>query len=389
MTDHDVVIIGGGAAGLMCAIEAGKRGRRVLVIEAAETIAGKIRISGGGRCNFTNIGTDYKNFLSENPRFCLSALRRYRPRDFIALVEKHDISYHEKKLGQLFCDGKSQQIIEMLVSECDDAGVVIRTSYTVEDIVKTEDGFLLDGSISCRSLVMASGGKSIPKMGATGFGYQIAQQFGHTIIDLQAALVPLTFQNDLLARLKSLSGVSVDAVVTVGKKSFAEAMLFTHRGLSGPAILQISSYWRPGDELMINLSPNRDMLEFLIEQRQSQPKQELHNILTQRFARRLAQLICDEVAVDGRLADLSNQKLSQVADFIHNWCIRPNGTEGFRTAEVTRGGVDTREISSKTFESSKIPGLYFIGELLDVTGQLGGYNFQWAWASGHGAGQYV
>ncbi len=389
MTEYDVVIIGAGAAGLMCAIEAGKRGRRTLVIESNEMIAGKIRISGGGRCNFTNLHTGPNNFLSENPHFCVSALRRYRPQDFIALVEKHDIAYHEKKLGQLFCDGKSQQIIDMLRDECESATVEIITSYQIEDLQRTEDGFCLDEKYKCRSLVVACGGKSIPKMGASGFGYQLAQQFDHAIIDPEPALVPFTFQNDLLDKMKSLAGVSHDAVVTVGKRSFAEAILFTHRGLSGPAILQISSYWKPGDEVRINLSPARDMLEFLKEQRDNQPKQELHNILTQRFVRRLAQFICDEVGVDGRIADLSNQKLGQVAEFIHDWIIRPNGTEGFRTAEVTRGGLDTREISSKTFESNKVGGLYFIGEVVDVTGQLGGYNFQWAWASGHAAGEYV
>lgn len=389
MTDYDVVIIGGGAAGLMCAIEAGKRHRRTLVMESNENIAGKIRISGGGRCNFTNLDTGPDNFLSGNLSFCLSALRRYGPGDFIALVEKHGIAYHEKKLGQVFCDGKSHQIIDMLCKECEQAGVVIRTSGIVEEIRKTEDGFLLNDSLTCRSLVIACGGKSIPKMGASGFGYQVARQFGHAVIDPEPALVPFTFQNELRDKMKALAGVSQDAVVTVGKKSFAEAVLFTHRGLSGPAILQISSYWQPGDEVRINLSPDRDMMEFMKEQRQSQPKQELHNILTQRFSRRLAQFICDRVAVDGRMADLSNRALAQVAEFIHNWHIRPNGTEGFRTAEVTRGGVDTREISSKTFESGKVRGLYFIGEVLDVTGQLGGYNFQWAWASGHAAGLYV
>ncbi|MBL4802540.1 MAG: NAD(P)/FAD-dependent oxidoreductase [Emcibacter sp.] len=392
MTDFDVIIIGAGAAGLMCAIEAGKRGRRVLVMESAETIAGKIRISGGGRCNFTNKNTGAANFLSENPRFCLSALKRYRPQNFIKLVEKYDIAYHEKKLGQLFCDGKSHQIIDMLLKECEIAGVIVRTSQTVEDVEKQDDGYRLltaYETLTCQALVIASGGKSIPKMGATGFGYDLARQFDHTIIKPEPALVPFTFQNLQLEKLKSLAGVSTDAVVSLGKKSFAEAILFTHRGLSGPAILQISTYWKTGDEVCINMSPNRDMMEFLKEQRVSQPKQEIHNVLTQRFARRLAQFICDEVGVDGRLADLSNKKLELVADLIHNWRIKPNGTEGFRTAEVTRGGIDTREISSKTFESNKAEGLYFIGEVLDVTGQLGGYNFQWAWASGHAAGQYV
>ncbi|HEC01590.1 MAG TPA: NAD(P)/FAD-dependent oxidoreductase [Sphingomonadales bacterium] len=392
MTDFDAVIIGAGAAGLMCAIEGGKRGRRILVIEKNEAVAGKIRISGGGRCNFTNLHTGPENFLSDNPRFCLSALRRYLPQNFIRLVEKHDIAYHEKKLGQLFCDGKSHQIIDMLLKECDQAGVIIRTETTVEDIQKTDTGFRLltaDETFTCRSLVIASGGKSIPKMGASGFGYEVASHFGHSLIDPAPALVPLTFQNDLLGQFKSLAGVSVEATVRRGKISFTEALLFTHRGLSGPAILQISSYMEPGDEITIDLSPHRDMLAFLKEQRTAQPKQELHTILTQRFARRLAQFICQEAGVDGRLADLSNQKFEQVARFIHGWTIKPGGTEGFRTAEVTRGGVNTREISSKTFESNLTPGLYFIGEVLDVTGHLGGYNFQWAWASGHGAGQYI
>ncbi len=392
MTDYDVIIIGAGAAGLMCAIEAGKRGRRVLVVESTDTIAGKIRISGGGRCNFTNLGTGPENYQSENPRFCFSALRRYPPRNFITLVKSHNIAYHEKKLGQLFCDGKSGQIIAMLVDECEQAGVTIRTSLVVEDIEKQGDVFQLHSkydTATCASLVVACGGKSIPKLGATGFGYHLAEQFGHNIIKPEPALVPFTFLNEQLERLKSLAGVSVEAVVSHGKQSFAEAVLFTHRGLSGPAILQISSYWVLGDEVRINMSPALDIMTFLKEQRQSQPKQELHNILTQRFARRLAQFICDQVGVDGRMADLSNDKLAKVADFIHGWCIKPNGTEGFRTAEVTRGGVDTCEISSKTFESEKVSGLYFIGEVLDVTGQLGGYNFQWAWASGHAAGGYV
>ncbi len=392
MTDFDAVIIGAGAAGLMCAIEGGKRGRRILVIEKNEAVAGKIRISGGGRCNFTNLHTGPENFLSDNPRFCLSALRRYLPQNFIRLVEKHDIAYHEKKLGQLFCDGKSHQIIDMLLKECDQAGVIIRTETTVEDIQKTDTGFRLltaDETFTCRSLVIASGGKSIPKMGASGFGYEVATHFGHSLIDPAPALVPLTFQNDLLGQFKSLAGVSVEATVRRGKKSFTEALLFTHRGLSGPAILQISSYMEPGDDITIDLSPHRDMLDFLKEQRTVQPKQELHTVLTQRFARRLALFICQEAGVDGRLADLSNQKFEQIARFIHGWTLKPGGTEGFRTAEVTRGGVNTREISSKTFESNLTPGLYFIGEVLDVTGHLGGYNFQWAWASGHGAGQYI
>ncbi len=392
MTDYDVVIVGAGAAGLMCAIEAGKRGRRTLVIESTENIAGKIRISGGGRCNFTNLETSPAHFLSKNPHFCVSALRRYPPKNFISLVETYDIAYHEKKLGQLFCDGKSTQIIDMLVRECDAAGVIIRTGVAIESLERQDDIFHLYTSgetVTCTALVIASGGKSIPKMGASSFGYQVARQFGHNVIKPEPALVPFTFLNDQLEKLKSLAGVSVDAVVSHGKKSFSEAILFTHRGLSGPAILQISSYWTLGDEIRINMSPSLDILEFLKEQRTAQPKQELHNILTQRFARRLAQFICDEAGVEGWMADLSNEKLGKIARFIHDWRPRPNGTEGFRTAEVTRGGVDTREISSKTFESEKVNGLYFIGEVLDVTGQLGGYNFQWAWASGHAAGQFT
>ncbi|MBL4767400.1 MAG: NAD(P)/FAD-dependent oxidoreductase [Rhodobacteraceae bacterium] len=392
MTDFDVVIIGAGAAGLMCATEAGKRGRRVLVIESTDTIAGKIRISGGGRCNFTNSDTAPSKFLSDNPRFCISALRRYTPKNFIALVEKYDIAYHEKTLGQLFCDGKSSQIINLLVTECEAAGVVIRTGLEVEDVAPLDQGFRLYAGredITCDSLVIASGGKSIPKMGATGFGYQVARQFDHAVIKPEPALVPLTFQNELLERLKALAGVSVDAVVTVGKKSFEEALLFTHRGLSGPAILQISSYWTMGAELRLNLAPKIDMLAHLKAERVANPKLELHNMLSQHFARRLALFICEEVGVDGRLADLSNEKLIKVATMINDWRIRPGGTEGFRTAEVTRGGVDTKGISSKTFESTTVSGLYFIGEVLDVTGHLGGYNFQWAWASGHAAGQVV
>ncbi|MCF8473917.1 MAG: NAD(P)/FAD-dependent oxidoreductase [Emcibacter sp.] len=392
MTDYDVIIIGAGAAGLMCAIEAGKRDRRVLVIESTEQIAGKIRISGGGRCNFTNLEMGTEKFISQNPHFCKSALGRYGPKDFISIVEQYNITYHEKAKGQLFCDGKSSQIIDMLITECEKYGVTIRTSCVVEDTEKKGDIFLLhirNETLSCASLVVASGGKSIPKMGASGFGYKLAEQFGLALIAPEPALVPFTLQNDLHDKLKSLAGISVDAVVKWGKISFRDAILFTHRGLSGPAILQISSYWRAGDVVSINLSPNCDIRALLKEQRTVQPKQEIHNLLTLRFARRLAQYICDEVGIMGKMADLSNEKIDKIADFIHDFRIKPNGTEGYRTAEVTRGGVDTDEISSKTFEAKKVKGLYFIGEVLDVTGQLGGYNFQWAWASGHAAGQYV
>jgi predicted Rossmann fold flavoprotein len=391
MNQYDVIIIGAGAAGLMCAIEAGKRGRRVLLIDHAKTPADKIRISGGGRCNFTNIHTTQNNFLSQNPRFCISALKRYTPNNFIELVKKYNIAYHEKTLGQLFCDGSSSQIIDMLLEECKLVGVRIQLNTSVTNIAKN-DKFIIntdnDSVIYCDSLVIATGGPSIPKMGATGFGYNVAKQFGLNIIDPRPALVPFTLSDDLLSKLKELSGVSLDVVVTCNKKSFKEAMLFTHRGLSGPAILQISSYWNQGDAIYIDMAPGIDVLEALKDARINQPKQELHTMLSRQLPKRLAQYISEEY--EGKnLADLSNKQLEKIATNINNWQIIPNGTEGFRTAEVTIGGVDTAELSSKTFESAKVQGLYFIGEVVDVTGHLGGFNFQWAWASGHAAGQFV
>ena len=391
MRQYDVVIIGAGAAGMMCAIEAGKRGRSVLVIDHADAAGEKIRISGGGRSNFTNLHTTPANFLSENAHFCKSALSRYTQHDFIKLVTAHGIAYHEKTLGQLFCDHSAKDIIHMLQDLMADAGVELKLQISVTAIEKQDSGFALMttlGAVSCASLVIATGGLSIPKMGATGFGYDVARQFGLDIIPTRAALVPLLFDEALLAMTKPLSGLSVDgAVVTCGKKSFREALLFTHRGLSGPAILQISSYWDVGREIEINLLPDLNVFEALKAQRQAKNKAMLHNVLSLYLPKRLADMIA--APVDASLQDLSDEKLKRVADNINRWKIKPIGNEGYRTAEVTLGGVDTNEISSKTFEAKKAAGLYFIGEVVDVTGHLGGFNFQWAWASGWCAGQYV
>ncbi|MBL4601358.1 MAG: NAD(P)/FAD-dependent oxidoreductase [Emcibacteraceae bacterium] len=392
MTEFDVAIVGGGAAGLMCAIEAGKRGRSVVVIEKAKKVAGKIRISGGGRCNFTNIHCTAASFYSENKHFAKSALKRYGPKDFISLVEKHDIAFHEKTLGQLFCDNSAHDIIEMLITECEKVGVIIKTLASVDTIEQKEDKFILaqgGESIFCTSLVIASGGPSIPKMGATGWGYDVARQFKHKIIDPVPALVPLTFGEEFIFDFRNLSGVSIDVNVRCGKTSFDEALLFTHRGLSGPAILQISSYWRSGMDISINLAKDRDVFEELKSAKAANPKQEIHTTLSTILPKRLAIYITEYTGIQGSLADLSHKKLKVIATLVNDWRITPNGTEGFATAEVTRGGVSTSELSSKTMESNKVPGLYFIGEVVDVTGHLGGFNFQWAWASGHAAGQFV
>ncbi len=398
MNQYEVIIIGAGAAGLMCAIEAGKRGRKTLIIDHSKTVGEKIRISGGGRCNFTNIHTSPENFLSENPRFCISALKRYTQNDFISLVKKHKIRFHEKTLGQLFCDDSSKHIIDMLLDECAKAKVHIRLNTKVTGISKNEDIFTLQGEnevFTCNSLVIATGGLSIPKIGATAFGYEVAKQFGLNVIPPRAGLVPFTLGEQKLSGMKELSGVAVDVIVSCNGKSFKEAMLFTHRGLSGPAILQISSYWRGGDKISINLSPERNIAEHLKECRAESPRSELHSALSRILPKRLAMFICEEnnylSANNGtiRLCDLSNQMMQDIADNIHNWQIIPDGTEGYRTAEVTLGGVDTDELSSKTFETKKVSGLFFIGEVVDVTGHLGGYNFQWAWSSGHACGQFV
>ncbi|WP_433760310.1 aminoacetone oxidase family FAD-binding enzyme [Brucella anthropi] len=390
METVDIVVIGAGAAGMMCAIEAAKRGRSVLVVDHAKAAGEKIRISGGGRCNFTNLHASPKNYLSQNPYFCISAMSRYTQRDFIALVERHRIAYHEKTLGQLFCDGSALQIIEMLLGEMKRHGARLKLGCSVSSVEKSAHGFTLqltDGPVRCRSLVVACGGKSIPKMGATSFGYDIATQFGLRIVETRPALVPLTFEPNTLERLKPLAGVAVDAVVSCGKTKFAEAMLFTHRGISGPSILQISSYWREGDEIRIAMLPETDTFEALREQRKQNGKQALQTALALYLPRKLAQTIAEEIGVTGHLADMSDKMFRRVEAVINDWRIKPAGSEGYRTAEVTLGGVDTRDLDSKTMEAKSVPGLFFIGEVVDVTGWLGGYNFQWAWSSGWVAGQ--
>jgi len=375
----DAIVIGGGAAGLMCAIEAGKRGRQVLLLEHNPQLGKKILISGGGRCNFTNLYTRPENFLSANPHFAKSALARYSPRDFIALVEKHGIAYHEKTLGQLFCDGPARQIVEMLAAECEAARVRIETGMAVRE-VKHDGVFVVNGSLLASSLVIATGGLSIPKIGATPFGYKIAKQFGLGVVECRPALVPFTFGRDDLARYGTLAGVSAEAIVTTGRQAFREKLLFTHRGLSGPAVLQASSYWTPGAELTIDLLPGIDLAGEL----RRRDRAEVRTIAARYVPKRLA----DAHAPAKPAAVLSDREIDALDDAFHRWRIRPAGTEGYEKAEVTAGGVDTAELSSKTMESKKVPGLYFIGEVVDVTGHLGGFNFQWAWASGYSAGQF-
>jgi predicted Rossmann fold flavoprotein len=389
---YDVIILGAGAAGLMCAGFAGQRGRSVLVLEQSRHPAEKIRISGGGRCNFTNLHAGPANFLSDNPRFCRSALSGYTQRDFITLVERYGIAYHEKTRGQLFCDGSSQQIIDMLLAECRNANAQLRLGVRISAIAKDESGFAVvtdQGEYRSRSLVVATGGPSIPKMGSSGFGYKVAEQFGLGIVPPRAALVPLTFDAGLLAIFKDLSGVAVDAVVGCGKTQFDEALLFTHRGLSGPAILQISSYWREGHDIVVDMAPGIDVLDRLKQLRRDHPRQEMATALADFVPKRLARTIADAAGGPERIADFSDKLLTNVASAVKQWHVRPNGTEGYRTAEVTLGGVDTSELSSKTFEVRSVPGLYFIGEVVDVTGHLGGFNFQWAWSSGAAAGRCV
>jgi predicted Rossmann fold flavoprotein len=392
MRRYDVVIIGGGAAGLMCAVEAGKRGRRVLVIERSGEIGKKILISGGGRCNFTNLHVTPENFLSANRHFCKSALARYSPADFIAMVERHGIAYHEKECGQLFCDLSAKLIVTMLADECRQAGARIDVNGLVTSVEREGEGFRIEtggGPIHGQSLVVASGGLSIPKMGATNFGYELAKQFGHSVVPTRPALVPLTFSADDLARYRDLSGIGLPVEASCGGQSFSGPMLFTHRGISGPAILQISSYWKHGAELRINLLPRIDGAEWLLERQQSRPAAELKSVLGERLPKRLAQRL-SEIQFDSRpLRQYRAAELRQVAVQLQNWAFQPIGTEGYRTAEVTAGGINTDELSSATMESKKLPGLYIIGEVADVTGHLGGFNFQWAWASGHAAGQVV
>ena len=389
MNKFDVIIIGAGAAGLMCAIEAGKRGRSVLLLDHTKKLGEKIRISGGGRCNFTNLVVSPENFLSNNRRFCISALKRFNQHDFISLVQKHDIAYHEKTLGQLFCNESSRQIIDMLLVECAEAKVTIQTETTIKTV---SPNFLLktdQGNYKCSSLVIATGGLSIPKIGATGFGYNIARQFKLKVIPPRAGLVALTFEDYLCRETKKLAGISVDAKVETNSHSFSEALLFTHKGISGPAILQISSYLINGQEIVVDLAPNMDIFELLKSAKHNQPKQEPAKILSRVLPKRLAQLITTGQSLEIRLAEISDENLKKIAVAINNWQITPKGNDGYRTAEVTLGGIDTQELSSKTFEAKKVPGLYFIGEVVDVTGHLGGFNFQWAWSSGHAAGQFV
>lgn len=383
----DVIILGGGAAGLFCASMAAKRGRKIVVLERAEKVGKKILISGGGRCNFTNLHTKPENFLTHNPNFAKSALARFTPQDFIALVRKHRIAFHEKKLGQLFCDHSSQQIVEMLLREC--ADVTIKTNCEVRTIHKDGRFSVItnQGTFTAESLVIATGGVSIPKMGATDFGYRVAKQFGLKLVQPKPALVPFTLPATELQTFSELSGVSVDALVSLGKQQFRENILFTHRGLSGPAILQISSYWNPGHAVNINLLPDENLAEILAPAPTSNMNfaNWLGTHLPQRFAKAWATL----QAADKPLRQFNAKELQRLAEQLQRWQLTPNGTEGYAKAEVTCGGVDTNELSSKTLEASKVPGLYFIGEVVDVTGHLGGYNFQWAWASGHAAGQFI
>ncbi len=392
MDTFDTVIIGGGAAGLMCALEAGRRGRRVLVLERAERCGKKILMSGGGRCNFTNLYVEPERYLSANPHFHKSALARYTQWDFIALVEAHGIAYHEKELGQLFCDGSSKQIVAMLLDECARAGVRIEVHSEIERIRRADRGFELEttlGPMRCESLVIASGGLSIPKMGATGFGYRIARQFGHEVLPTRAGLVPLIFDAETLAAFRELKGVSLPVSAACDHHGFAAGMLFTHRGISGPAILQVSSYWEPGEAVTVDLLPGLDASAWLLEMKAERPDSELHNALATRLPKRLAQRLGDLVALRGPVRHLRDRDLTELGRRLNAWAFLPEDTEGYRTAEVTLGGVSTDGLSSSTMESKRIPGLYFIGEVVDVTGHLGGYNFQWAWASGHAAGQVV
>jgi predicted Rossmann fold flavoprotein len=392
LNDWDVIVIGAGAAGLMCAITAGQSGRLVLVIESANKPGKKILMSGGGRCNFTNLYVEPDNFLSNNPHFCKSALSRYTQWDFIELVAKHHIGYHEKTLGQLFCDDASKDILAMLLSEAEQAGVTLKTRCEVErvDFDKSYKLTTNAGDMTAISLVVASGGLSVPTLGGSDFGYRLAEQFGHQLIPLRPALVPFTFSDGFKLLSERLSGVSVAARITAGKQSFLESILFTHRGLSGPAVLQISSYWREGQSVQVDLLPATDCLDFLTEQKIEQPRALMRTVLSQLLPRKLVlelEALWWLEQAEKPLAELPGQLLEAIAEKINGWDLKPSGTEGYRTAEVTLGGVDTCDVSSKTMESQKQPGLYFVGEVLDVTGHLGGFNFQWAWASGVAAGQ--
>ncbi len=390
---YDVLIIGAGAAGLMCAIEAGKRGRRVLVLDHANKPGKKILMSGGGRCNFTNKVVTADHYISHNKHFAKSALSQYQPADFITLVEKHNIPYHEKTLGQLFCDNKSKDIVNMLLSECEKVDAVIQLNTAVKNVIKKSDALFeittSKNNFKCESLVIATGGLSIPTMGASPFGYQVAEQFGIKVWPTCAGLVPFTWRENDKEKYAALSGISVDCDVMNQRKAFTESMLFTHRGLSGPAMLQISSYWEQGESIIVNFLPKQNLLELLKTARTENPKWHLKRFLMQSFSKKHLAVWFEESLLEKNLADLSNAQIEMIAKQLQQWQVYPNGTEGYRTAEVTIGGVDCDSISSKTFEVKSIKGLYFVGEVLDVTGWLGGYNFQWAWASGFAAGAVV
>ena len=391
MTRADVLVIGGGAAGLMCAITASQRGRKVIVLEGSNRIGKKILMSGGGRCNFTNLYCEPSNFLSHNPHFCKSALSRYTQHDFIALVEKHGIAYHEKTAGQLFCDVSSKDIVAMLQRECDDAGVSILTQCDIQSVTHDKE-YQVDcarGTFSAQSLVVASGGLSIPRMGATGLGYDIARQFGLKVFETRAGLVPFTFTGAMHELTGRLSGVSTRCTISAGETSFTEDVLFTHRGLSGPAVLQVSSFWHPGDDVEIDLLPDADAGETLLAAKREQPRGLLRTTLAARLPRALVselQAAWWPAHAETPLAEIANDVLRGLGTRLNHWIVKPAATEGYRTAEVTLGGVDTEELSSRTMEARRQPGLYFVGEVVDVTGHLGGFNFQWAWSSGYAAG---
>ncbi len=401
-----MIVVGGGAAGLMCAITAGRRGKRVVVVEHANRVGKKILMSGGGRCNFTNTGTSPANFLSANPHFCKSALARYTPWHFLDMVDSHRVAWHEKELGQLFCDESSKLIVKMLLDECSAAGVQVQTGCSVRKIERlrapddvpesAHDGFVVDTSLTqfrAPALVVASGGLSIPSMGASGFGYEVAKQFGHAVLPLRAGLVPLTLSGKHQERLADLSGVSLRVTATAGGQSFSNFLLVTHRGISGPAILQVSSYWQPCEDLQLDLLPDTDALTTLQHMQRARPAAELKTLLAELFPKRFAQRLCEtwlgHLQPARPIRQFNPPELQEVAAVLHRLPLVASGTEGYRTAEVTLGGVDTHGVSSTTMESRHVPGLYFIGEVLDVTGWLGGYNFQWAWASGHAAGSAV
>ncbi len=386
----DVIVIGAGAAGMMCAIRAAQRGRSVIVLDHAKSPGEKIRISGGGRCNFTNIHAGPKSFLSANPHFCKSALARFTPSDFIAMVDRHRIAWREKTLGQLFCDDSAKDIIRMLLDEMQAAGAALHLRTEIADVEKSGEGFRIstsEGAYECRSLVIASGGKSIPKMGATGFAYRIAEQFGLPMVETRPGLVPLTLDQATLESLSDLSGISAPAEIRHGKTAFREALLFTHRGLSGPAILQISSYWREGEDITVDIEPDVDLFEHLKAAKRVNGRQSAQTALAEILPKRLAQYLADREGIVGHMADLSDKVLARLAEAVQSWKIKPSGSEGYRTAEVTLGGIDTTGLDSRTMAAKSIPGLFFIGECVDVTGWLGGYNFQWAWASGFVAGE--